>query len=563
VGLHHFTTSLLHYWVRIGSGIDTAPSTDRPFEGGYNAGSTINGEAVNRRRIMEHFPWWNEAHKKLKQEAQQLVDEVLLPSALRSMKRSRYAWDAVRVVADKGWFGALVPEKYGGMYEQLGVTGSCIISEELSRAGGLASAYGGTAFGAVHQIMESGSEEQKQRWLPKLAKGELFGAITMTEPYAGSDIASLETSAERDGDGYIVNGIKRFQTGAGAAHLYMTYAQTSDDPEVIRRHGHLTGVMIERGMPGFHVERFNEWSGAAGSYNCYLRFDQVKVPPENVIGEEGEGWNVMMAGVNVERILNASYYLGSMRESIRYAKQHLDRRVQFGRPTGSIAVNQFKLADMYTKLQMSRLLVYYAAHCADQGVDVPVEAAMAKLVGSESAFEVAREAIQCMGGNGCMHNLYPTAGLLSGAKQAEIAAGTSEIMRLLIYRMADRAYAPHLQPYVRAYDEELAAVLPVGRPEPPKPVSSETDVLQLLAEEYRVNPGLHMTPDDIRKFLEVEDDDLANHLETLEEQGLVSQYRDRRGRARMARATVKGIKQAFPPEHYQHVPDWVRPEDTF
>jgi len=287
------------------------------------------------------------------------------------------------------------------------------------------------------------------------------------------------------------------------------------------------------------------------------------VPPENVIGGEGEGWQVMMAGVNVERILNASYYLGSMREAIRYARQHLERRVQFGRTTGSIAVNQFKLADMYTKLQLSRLLVYYAAHCADQGVDVPVEAAMAKLVGSESAFEVAREAIQCMGGNGCMHNYYPTAGLLSSAKQAEIAAGTNEIMRLLIYRMADRQYAPHLAPYVRTYDEGLASVLPVGTPAPPRPVGSETDILRVLAENYRVNPGLHMTADDIRSFLQVDDETLAGHLDSLEAQGLVSQYRDRRGRATMARATLKGIKEAFPAEHYRHIPEWVLPEDTF
>jgi alkylation response protein AidB-like acyl-CoA dehydrogenase len=512
---------------------------------------------------MEHFPWWNEAQKELKDEAQKLVDEVLLPSTLRDIQLTRYPWDAVRVVAEKGWFGALVPEKYGGMYETLGVTGSTIIAEELSRAGGLASAYGGTAFGAVHQIMESGSDEQKERWLPRLAKGELFGAITMTEPYAGSDISSLESSAVPDGDGYIVDGIKRFQTGAGAAHLYMTYVKTSDDPEDIRRHRHLTGVIMERGMPGFSVERFNEWSGAPGAYNCYLRFDQVKVPQENVIGAEGEGWQVMMAGVNVERILNAAYYLGAMRESIRYAKQHLERRVQFGRPTGSIAVNQFKLADMYTKLQMSRLLVYYAAHCADLGVEVPVEAAMAKLIGSESSFEVAREAIQCMGGNGCMHNYYPTAQNLSAAKQAEIAAGTSEIMRLLIYRMADRQYAQHLQPYRREYDEELAAVLPVARTAAPKAVESERDVLAVLAEDYRVNPGLHMTFADIREYLDADDETLAEHLSSLEEQGLASQYRDRRGRVRMVRATVKGIKEAFPPEHYRHIPDWVLPDDTF
>jgi hypothetical protein len=188
---------------------------------------------------------------------------------------------------------------------------------------------------------------------------------------------------------------------------------------------------------------------------------------------------------------------------------------------------------------------------------------MAKLVGSESAFEVAREAIQCMGGNGCMYNHFPTARFLSAAKQAEIAAGTSEIMRLLVYRMADRSYAPFLQPYVRAYDEEMAVALPVGKPDPPRPVSSDLDVLRVLAEDYRVNPGLHMTPSDIRAFLEVTDEELARHLAGLEARGLVSQHRDRRGRPVMARATLKGIKEAFPREHYRHIPEWVQPEDAF
>jgi alkylation response protein AidB-like acyl-CoA dehydrogenase len=511
---------------------------------------------------MQDYPWWNDAQKWLMADSRRFTTEVLTPLAERSVYKREYPWAAVREIAKKGWFGATIPEKYGGHLGEWGVTGACILTEEVSRAGVLGAAYTTCLIGATAQLVHNGSEEQKQRWLPGLAKGDLLGCITMTEPYAGSDIAEIETTGVRDGDYFVVNGIKRFQTNAAAADLYMTYVKSSEDPAVRAKYGHLTGMIMEKGMPGFHVERVNDWAGSAGMYNCYLRFDDVRVPRDNVIGAEGDGWRVMMDGLNVERIVNGATYLGEIREAIRYARQHLERRVQFRQTTGSIPVNQFKLADMYAKYQMSRLIVFYAAYAADLGRDVPIEAGLCKLFASDAQLEVAIEAIQCMGGNGVMQ-IYPAERYMRDAKLNQIAAGTNEILRLLIYRMGNKEFAADLQPPIRVIDEELQTPLPLGKAPPPKPIDSETDVLKVLAENYRVNPGLHMTIGDIKQFLDAPDDVLLQHLASLEEKGLASQFKNRRGQVEMAKATLRGIKAANPPEYYRHIPSWVLPEDVF
>ncbi|MBU2551719.1 MAG: acyl-CoA dehydrogenase, partial [Proteobacteria bacterium] len=415
---------------------------------------------------------------------------------------------------------------------------------------------------ATQQILHDGNDQQKQRWLPRLAKGELLGSITMTEPYAGSDIAGIETTAVRDGDFYIVNGIKRFQTAASAADLYMAYFKTSEDPGDRKAYQHLTGMIVEKGSPGFSVERINDWLGSEGMYNCYLRFDDARVPADNVIGGEGLGWQVMMRGLNIERVLSAAGPLGAMREAMRYARQHLERRIQFGQTTGSIPVNQHKLANMYSQYQMARLLIYYTAYCADLGREVPIEAALSKLYCSEAGLDLALEAIQCMGGNGVM-NIYPVERIMRDMKLNQIAAGTSEVLRLLIYRMGSRLFAEGLRPPVRVIDEELDLPLPAGRAPAPLPVSSEMDVLKVLAENYRVNPGLHMTVDEVGQFLDVGREDLLKYLDTLEQQGLAGQWRNRKGQVELVKPTLVGIKKANPPEYYRHIPDWVPESDIF
>lgn len=511
---------------------------------------------------MQDYPWWKDSQRKLMEEAQKFTDEILIPSAEKSVHKKEYPWEAMRAIGEKGWLGATIPEEYGGHQKEWGVTGACILCEQAGRAGAVSGAYSASIIGATTQILHDGNEEQKRRWLSRLASGELLGSITMTEPYAGSDIASIETTGVREGDHYLVNGIKRFQTGAGAADLYMTYVKTSDDPADRRAYRHLTGLIIEKGTPGFSVERVNDWSGSAGMYNCYLRFDNVKVPAANVLNGEGQGWQVMMRGLNVERILSAAAPLGAMREAMRYARQHLERRVQFGQTTGSIATNQFKLADMYSKYQLTRLLLYYGAYCADLGREVPIEAALAKLFCTEAGFEIAAEAVQCMGGNGVMQ-IYPVERIMRDMKLNHIAAGTSEVMRLLIYRMGSALLAGDLRAPVRMIDEELDTPLPVGRPPAPLTPRDAGDVLKVLAENYRVNPGLHMTFGDLEPFLSLDREKLLAYLNELEEKGLASQWRNRKGEVELVKATLKGIKEAFPPEHYRHIPSWVRSQDIF
>ena len=510
---------------------------------------------------MEKFPWWNEAQMELAEDAKRFTDEVLIPIGERDALKKRFSWEGVKQMASKGWFGALIPKKYGGHAEEWGVTGAAIILEETSRAAELGGPLGTTMYGSATQIVHNGNEEQKQKWLPRIGKGELVGCITMTEPYAGSDVAAIESTAVREADFYIINGKKRYQTVAAAADLYMCYFLTSSRPEDKMAYTHLSAFVVEKGTPGFHTEKVNDTMGFDGLYNCYLSFDNAKVPVFNRLGQEGQGWKIMMGGLNVERILNGAPTLGPMRECIRYTQQHLERRVQFGRPTGDIATNQFKLADMIWKLYLSRLVVYYGAYCADLGRDVPVEAAISKMFASDSAMETAIEAVQCMGGNGIM-KIYPVERIMRDAKHGQIAAGTSEILKLLIYRHGARELKADLKVPQRAIDPDLKMPLPVGKPLPKKQAKGEEDLLKVLAENYRVNPGLHMTMEDIKEWLDISDADLVKFLESLEKQGFAGLYRTRKGIS-LVRVTYTGLQKANPPEYYRYIPTWADPKDVF
>ncbi|MDD4859692.1 MAG: acyl-CoA/acyl-ACP dehydrogenase, partial [Dehalococcoidales bacterium] len=498
----------------------------------------------------------------LAEDAKKVTDELLIPSAERSAWKKEYPWEAVKIMAKQGWFGAQIPKKYGGHAEEWGVTGAAIILEEAARAGELTIPLGPTMFGGVHQILHDGTEEQRQRLLPKIATGERMGAITMTEPYAGSDIAAIETTAVRDGDFYIVNGKKRFQTNIATAEVYMTYVKTSEKPEDRTKYRHLSALIIEKGMPGFSIEKVNELMGYDGAYNGYLNFTNCKVPVANRLSEEGEGWRVMMSGLNVERVLNAAPALGQIREAIRYALQHIQRRVQFRAPTGDIATNQFKIADMIWKLRMSRLMTYYSAYCCDLGQDVPIEAAISKMFTVDEGMNIAVEAVQAMGGNGAT-KFYPVERILRDMKVNQIAAGTSEVLRLLIYRMGTKSMQADLKVPQRVIDPELKVPMPVGKPLPKKKVASENDVLTILAENYRVNPGLHMTMEDLKEFLDVSDADLNKYLLSLEQKNFAALYRDKKGATAMARVTLVGLAKANPPEYYKYMPSWIGKKDMF
>ncbi len=511
---------------------------------------------------MEQYPWWKDSQKKLAEEAKKFTDEVLIPLAERSAWQKKYPWEGVKEMGKKGWFGAQIPSQYGGKAEDWGVTGAAIVLEEAGRAGSLAIPLGPTMFGGVHQIIHDGTEEQRQRWLPDIASGKRLGVIVMTEPYFGSDIASLETSIIRDGDFYIVNGRKRFQTNLAAGDIYMTYVRSSHKAEDVAKYRHLTALVIEKGTPGFHVEKVNELMGYDGAYNGYLIFKDAKVPVANRLGQEGDGWRVMMSGLNVERVLNAAPGLGAIRECLRYALQHAQRRIQFGMPSSEMETNQFKIADMIWKLKMARLLTYYAAYCFDIGQDVPLEAAISKMFTMDEGLNIAAQAIQIMGGDGATR-FYPVERIMRDMKINQIAAGTSEILRVVIYRMGLRSMMSDLKPIPKAIDEVLRVPMPLSQPRSKIKASGDSDVLKILAEEYRINPGLYMTMDDLKESLDVTDDDLGKYLAGLEDKGLASLYRDKRNRVTMARVSYKGLDEANPPEYYQYFPKWIDPADMF
>jgi hypothetical protein len=513
---------------------------------------------------MDYFQWWNESQKELADEAKKFTDETLIPYAERCAWKKQFPWKSVQWMAEKGWFGAQIPSNYGGHSETWGVTGACILMEETYRAGTIAVPLNTSMIGGIHQIIHDGTEEQKKKWLPKIARGELLGAIVMTEPHAGSDIANIETTAVRQGDFYVVNGKKRYQMAAGAADLYMTYVRTSDNPDDIAKYRHLTALVAEKGTPGLSVEKINDLVGLDGMYNGNLNFSNVKIPVENRIGEESAGWSVMMSGLNVERIVNSAGPLGQIRECIRYTMQHLQRRVQFGRLTGDITTNQFKVADMVWKLQLGRLLTYYAAYCADLGKETALEAAIAKKFNTDSALQVSIDAIQCMGGNG-VSKYYPVERMMRDAKLMQIAGGSNEVLMLLIYRQGIRNMMGDLKVPPRVMDEELKVPMPLG--EAPQKVgtneATEDDILKLLAENYRLNPGLHMSMEDFRQFIDVDDETLNEYLSNLEKKGWGSLYKDRRGRIRLARATYEGLDKANQLGYYAYIPSWVDKNDMF
>jgi len=509
--------------------------------------------------MMETYPWWTEKQKKLAEETKRFADENL-------SKGEEVAWtqefpaDLIKEVAKRGWFGALIPEKYGGT--ETGVTGCCIVAEELARVcSALTGAYSVTMFGGVEQLLKFGNEEQRQRLLPKIAKGTL-GAICITEPSIGSDAAGIETTATREGDAYVMNGKKRFITNAGVADIYCVYAKTSDKPEDKGKYAHLSAFIVEKGMKGFTVEKINELGGWIGLPNGYLSFDDVKVPVANRLGVEGDGWKVVVDGLNFERNLFAAGMLGPMRESIKYAVGHAQRRLQFGEPTIEYEVNQFKIADMLAQLRAARLLTYYSAYLMDLKVDAVMEATLAKLYASEAYERLVVDAQQVMGGDGWTR-FYPLETFMRDAKVNQLGAGTSEVMRMVLYRQGLRTMADDLKMPHRHIHPKLGMPISTAKPEVVKEANEKT-LLEVLAEDYKVNPGLFMSRTDIKeRFASVSDDQLNQLLSSLETKGLVKLYKDRRGNVALAKATYKGLRQAKPPEYYQWYPEWINKDLLF
>ncbi len=327
-----------------------------------------------------------------------------------------------------GLHGITVEEEYGGA--GLGYLEHCVAMEEVSRA----SAAVGLSYGAhsnlcVNQIRRNGNEAQKQKYLPKLISGEHIGALAMSEPNAGSDVVSMRTRADRRGDGYVLNGSKMWITNGPVADTLVIYAKT--DPTAGARG--ITAFLVEKGMKGFAPAQKLDKLGMRGSDTSELVFTNCEVPEENVLGAVGNGVNVLMSGLDYERVVLAAGPLGVMQACLDVVIPYLHDRKQFGQPIGRFQMMQAKLADMYVTTNAARAYVYAVARACDDGRTTREDAAGAILYAAERATWMALEAIQCLGGNGYIND-FPTGRLLRDAKLYEIGAGTSEIRRMLIGR---------------------------------------------------------------------------------------------------------------------------------
>lgn len=353
--------------------------------------------------------------------------EVIAPQ-VGQLEKGEFPRDILAQMGELGLMGITAPAAYGG--SEMDFTSYIIAIHELSKVsaviGVILSVH--TSVG-TNPILYFGTEEQKKRYVPKLASGEYLGAFCLTEPSAGSDAGSLKTKAVKHGDYYELNGSKVFITNGGEADVYIVFAST--DPTQGTKG--ISAFIVDKDTPGLVIGKNEKKMGLHGSKTVQLTFEQMRVPEENLLGEEGEGFKIAMANLDVGRIGIAAQSLGiaeaAMNESVRYANE----RVQFGKP---IAANQgvsFKLADMGTAVEAARLLVYRAAHLRSLGKPCRTEASMAKLFASKTAVEVTTEAIQVFGGYGYTED-YPVERYFRDAKVTEIYEGTSEIQRMVISR---------------------------------------------------------------------------------------------------------------------------------
>lgn len=342
------------------------------------------------------------------------------------MEQGEFPREILKKMAGLGLMGITAPEKYGG--SEMDFLSYIIAIHELSKVsavvGVILSVH--TSVG-TNPILYFGNEEQKQKYVPKLASGEYLGAFCLTEPSAGSDAGSMKSKATKDGDFYKINGSKVFITNGGEADVYIVFAST--DPSQGSRG--VSAFIVEKDTPGLIIGKDEHKMGLHGSRTVQLTFEDMKVPAENLLGAEGEGFKIALANLDVGRIGIAAQALGIAEAAYEAAVGYAKERVQFGKPIAAQQGVGFKLADMATAVEASRLLVYRAADLRSRGISCGKEASMAKLFASKTAVETAIEAVQVFGGYGYTED-YPVERYFRDAKVTEIYEGTSEIQRIVI-----------------------------------------------------------------------------------------------------------------------------------
>jgi len=368
----------------------------------------------------------NEEQQMMRDMVRKLAQNEIAPRAVEIDREHRFPRENIKKMGELGLMGVPIPEEYGGA--GCDYLSYIITIEEISRA----CASTGVIL-AVHTsvgtfpILYFGTEEQKQKYVPKLASGEYIGAFALTEPNAGSDPANLGTTAKLEGDHYIVNGSKIFISNGGEAEVYITFVRTGNE----KGYKGITCLLVDRNTPGFSIGKIEEKMGLHGDITAELVFDNAKVPKENLLGVEGDGFKVAMALLDGGRIGIAAQGLGIAQAAFDVARDYAKERVQFGKPIADLQAIQFMLAEMATRIDCSRLLVYRAARMRDMGLPYAKEASMAKMYATDTAMEVTTNAVQILGGYGYCKE-YPVERYMRDAKITQIYEGTNQIQRIVI-----------------------------------------------------------------------------------------------------------------------------------
>ena len=369
-----------------------------------------------------------EEQRLIQQTAREFADHEIAPVADKHNREGKFPAALVKRMGELGFLGMLVPETYGG--NGVGNFGLVVALEEVNRV----CASTGVTMSVQNSlvcapIVHWGNEALKHKYLPKLATGEMLGAYALSEPGSGSDAAGLVTSAVKDGDSYVLNGTKNFITSGAEADIVIAMVRT--DPAHKTRG--ITAFIVERDWKGFHVGRKEDKMGLRSSSTVQLLFEDLRVPAANVLGEIGIGFKIALHTLDGGRIGIASQAVGIGQACLDASVKYAEEREAFGQQIGKFQAMQWKLADMATRLEAARLLVYNAARLKDQGEPHAKEAAMAKLFASEMANAAARDAVQIHGGAGYLED-FPVERYFRDARITEIYEGTSEIQRIVIAR---------------------------------------------------------------------------------------------------------------------------------
>ena len=373
---------------------------------------------------MDYF--LSEDELEIKELSRKIAEEKIKPVRAKYDEENSFPWEIVEVFRQTDLFAVLVPEEYGGISGK--VIDVVIVTEELSRVcGGIGLSLGGSGLG-IYPILISGSEEQKHKYLPQIARGEKLAAFALTEANAGSDAGGIETTAVKDGDHYILNGTKQWITNGGEAEIYTVFVLT-DKSKGARG---ASCFIVEKGTEGFSFGKKEDKMGIRGSATRELIFDNCRVPKENLIGREGHGFMVAMKTFDKSRPMVAAQAVGIAQGAYEEAARYTKERRQFGKPISAFQAVQFMLADMATQIEAARALVMATARMIDAGAKrYAKESAMCKVFASDMAMKVTTDAVQILGGYGYMKE-YPVEKMMRDAKITQIYEGTNQIQRSII-----------------------------------------------------------------------------------------------------------------------------------